>query len=275
MSSSVSHTALKKLTVPDFARKKAEREKLVMVTCYDSGFARILNDSEVDLLLVGDSAAMVMHGFDSTIQADAEMIALHTAAVARAAPKKFLVADLPFLSVRKGLSHAMEVVEKLVRSGAHAVKLEGIEGNEEFVRHVVGSGIPVMGHLGLTPQFVNAFGGMRVQAKSAEDQARLLRDAESFEKLGAFSLVLECVPSDIAAQIAARVKIPVIGIGAGPDVDGQVLVLQDLLGFTPDFKPKFLRRYLNGCELFQEAFGNFARDVRSGAFPTKEESYGP
>lgn len=264
---------MKKLVVPDFKRLKTERKKLVMVTCYDSSFARVLNESDVDLLLVGDSCAMTMHGFDSTIQADVEMIALHTAAVARAAPGKFLVADIPFLAVRKGLSHAMEAIERLVKSGAHAVKLEGLRGNEEFISHVVASGIPVMGHLGLTPQFVNAFGGMKVQAKTAEDQDLLMKEALEFERLGAFSLVLECVPTDIATKIAARLSIPVIGIGAGDAVDGQVLVLQDLLGFTPDFKPKFLRRYLNGFELFKGAFDRFAKEVREGEYPSKDESY--
>lgn len=266
-------TTLKKLTVPDFLRLKVERKKIVMVTCYDSSFARVLNESEVDILLVGDSCAMTMHGFDSTIHADIEMIALHTAAVARAAPGKFLVADLPFLSVRKGLAPAMEAISCLVKAGAHGVKLEGLKGNEEIVAHVVQSGIPVMGHLGLTPQFVNAFGGMKVQGKSTADQDEMLKDALMFERLGAFSLVLECVPTEIATKIAAQLSIPVIGIGAGEAVDGQVLVLQDLLGFTPDFKPKFLRRYLNGFELFKGAFDRFAGDVREGKYPTKEESY--
>ncbi len=264
---------IKKLTVPDFIRLKSEKKKLVMVTCYDSSFARVLNESEVDLLLVGDSCAMTMHGYDSTIQADVEMIALHTAAVARAAPGKFLVADLPFLCVRKGMGPAMEAVERLVKAGAHAVKLEGMKGNEEFVSHVVQSGIPVMGHLGLTPQFVNAFGGMKVQGKSLEAQDEMMKEAIEFERRGAFSLVLECVPTDIATKIAACLSIPVIGIGAGPDVDGQVLVLQDLLGFTPDFKPKFLRRYLNGFELFKGAFDRFSSEVRGGQYPSKEESY--
>jgi 3-methyl-2-oxobutanoate hydroxymethyltransferase len=264
----------KKLTVPDFKSRKQAREKLVMVTCYDSSFARVLEESSVDLLLVGDSCAMTMHGYDSTIQADAEMIAIHTMAVARAAPGKFLVADVPFLAVRKGLFAGMETIEKLVKAGAHAVKIEGIRGNAEIVGHVVESGIPVMGHLGLTPQFVNAFGGMKVQAKSVEDQDRLLADALEFERLGAFSLVLECVPSEIAKKISAALKIPVIGIGAGIDVDGQVLVLQDLLGFNPGFKPKFLRQYLNGYEQFVGAFDRFASDVRTGEYPSKEESYG-
>jgi 3-methyl-2-oxobutanoate hydroxymethyltransferase len=264
---------IKKLTVPDFKLKKAAREKLVMVTCYDSSFARVLEESSVDLLLVGDSCSMTMHGYDSTIHADVEMIAIHTMAVARAAPGKFLVADLPFLSVRKGLPSGMDAVERLVKAGAHAVKIEGIRGNTEFVHHLAESGIPVMGHLGLTPQFVNAFGGMKVQAKSAEDQDRMLADALEFERLGAFSLVLECVPAEIAEKIASALKIPVIGIGAGVGVDGQVLVLQDLLGFNPGFKPKFLRRYLNGYEQFLGAFERFSGDVRSGDYPSKEESY--
>jgi 3-methyl-2-oxobutanoate hydroxymethyltransferase len=202
------------------------------------------------------------------------MIALHTAAVARAAPTKFIIADMPFLSVRKGLLEGMQAAEKLVKAGAHAIKIEAIRGNEEFVSHVTESGIPVMGHLGLTPQFVNAFGGMKVQGKSAEDQDRMLDDALEFEKRGAFSLVLECVPAGIAEKISAALTIPVIGIGAGVKVDGQVLVLQDLLGFTPDFKPKFLRQYLNGFELFQGAFDRFATDVQTGQYPSKEETYG-
>ena len=264
----------KKLTVPDFKAKKQAGEKIVMMTCYDSSFARVLEDSSVDVLLVGDSSAMTMHGYDSTIHADVEMIRVHTMAVARAAPGKFLVADLPFLSVRKGLLPAIEAVERLVKAGAHAVKIEGIRGNQDVVKQITESGVPVMGHLGLTPQFVNAFGGMKVQAKSAEEQDRMLAEALEFERLGAFSLVLECVPADIAKKIAAALAIPVIGIGAGVDVDGQVLVLQDLLGFNPGFKPKFLRQYLNGYEHFSGAFERFSNDVRAGEYPSKEESYG-
>lgn len=263
----------KRMTVPDFKTRKAAGEKLVMMTCYDASFARVVNDSEVDLLLVGDSSAMTMHGFDSTIQADLEMIAAHTAAVARAAPGKFLVADLPFLTTRKGIERGMDAIERLVKAGAHAVKIEGLRGNADLVAHAVESGIPVMGHLGLTPQFVNAFGGMKVQAKSPAEQDRMFAEAQEFERIGAFSLVLECVPEEIATKIAKSLSIPVIGIGAGAGVDGQVLVLQDLLGFNPDFRPKFLRRYLNGYEIFKTAFNQFAADVRGGGYPSKEESY--
>jgi 3-methyl-2-oxobutanoate hydroxymethyltransferase len=269
----MSSTKKKRLTVPDFAARKSEGKKLVMMTCYDASFARVLADSTVDLLLVGDSSAMTMHGFDSTIHANLEMIALHTAAVARGAPGKFLVADLPFLSVRKGLETGVEAVEKLVKAGAHAVKIEGLRGNEALIAHLVESGIPVMGHLGLTPQFVNAFGGMKVQAKTPAEQDRMFEEARELERLGAFSLVLECVPEAIATRIAKALSIPVIGIGAGAGVDGQVLVLQDLLGFNPDFRPKFLRRYVNGYEIFKTAFDQFTADVQSGNYPSSDESY--
>lgn len=265
--------SIAKLTVPDFKKRKLEKKKLVMMTCYDSSFAQLLNASDVDLLLIGDSCAMTMHGFDSTIHATVEMIATHTRAVARGAPAKFLVADVPFLAVRKGLEHAMESVEHLVKAGAHSVKIEGLRGNEAIIAHITESGIPVMGHLGLTPQFVNAFGGMKVQAKTEEEQERMLAEALEYERLGAFSLVLECVPSEIAARITQSLSIPVIGIGAGVDLDGQVLVLQDLLGFNPNFKPKFLRHYLNGHEQIQGAFASFIKDVRESNYPSKEESY--
>jgi 3-methyl-2-oxobutanoate hydroxymethyltransferase len=224
-------------------------------------------------LLIGDSSAMVMQGFDSTIHSSTESIAYHTAAVARGAKKKFIVADLPFLSTRKSRELGVEATEKLIRAGAHAVKIEGVRGNEDLIRHLVESGIPVMGHLGLTPQFVNAFGGMKVQAKTSEEQDRLLQDALAFEALGAFSLVLECVPNDIAKTITSKLQIPTIGIGAGADVDGQVLVLQDLLGFNPGFKPKFLKTYLNAYELFQKAFAEFHSEVVNGVYPSEKESY--
>ncbi len=261
------------ITVPEFKRRKLEGGKISMITCYDSSFARIVDASPIDVILVGDSSAMVMNGYDSTVHATVEMIAAHTAAVARGAKSKFIVADMPFLSVRKGLVPAVEAAGEFLRAGAHAVKIEGIEGNEEIVRHLVKSGIPVMGHLGLTPQFVNAFGGMKVQAKTTEEQDRLRNDARFFEKCGAFSLVLECVPSSIAEKITQSLTIPTIGIGAGSGTNGQVLVLQDLLGFDPGFKPKFLRKYLDAHAAFTKAFSDFHNDVLSGNFPSPSESY--
>ncbi len=263
------------ITVPDFKKRKAAKQALSMITCYDSSFATLLADSPIDILLIGDSSAMVMHGYDSTIHSTVDAIAVHVAAVARGVrhKPKFIVADMPFLSTRKGLEYGVAAAEALLKAGAHAVKVEGIRGNESLVSHLVESGIPVMGHLGLTPQFVNAFGGMKVQATTPEQQDWLVQDAKTYEKCGAFSLVLECVPQTIATKTTSLLSIPTIGIGAGVNVDGQVLVLQDLLGFNPGFKPKFLRSYLNGYELFQDAFKKFHDDVTEKRFPSDQESY--
>jgi 3-methyl-2-oxobutanoate hydroxymethyltransferase len=262
------------LTVPEIRALKHASRKLSMVTCYDASFARLVSESPIDLLLVGDSSAMVMEGHDSTLHATVESICGFTRAVASGtAGKKFIVSDMPFLSNRLGIERGTEAAGALLRSGAHAVKIEGIRGNEDLIKHLVDSGIPVMGHLGLTPQFVNAFGGMKVQAKTREDQDRLLHEAFLFEACGAFALVLECVPMGIASQITTRLKIPTIGIGAGPSTDGQVLVLQDLLGFNPDFQPKFLRKYLEGHRLILEALEKYHQEVTEMRFPSEEESY--
>jgi len=262
------------LTVPEFQHRKKRREKLSMITCYDASFASILAESPIDILLVGDSSSMVMQGEDSTIHATPESIAFFTRSVAKGARgQKFIVADMPFLSNRTGIEAGVRAAGDLLRAGAHAVKIEGIRGNEALVSHLVESGIPVMGHLGLTPQFVNAFGGMKVQAKTAEEQERLLQDAKTFERCGAFALVLECIPSSIAARLTGALSIPTIGIGAGREVDGQVLVLQDMLGFNPGFKPRFLRTYLDGKGLFLDAFRSFHEDVTLLEFPTEQESY--
>jgi len=262
------------MTVPEFKTKKTNRTKISMITCYDSSFARILSESPIDILLVGDSSSMVMQGQDSTIHATPESIAFFVKSVAMGAlGKTFIVADMPFLSTRKTLENGVECAELLLKAGAHAVKIEGIRGNEKLVSHLVESGIPVMGHLGLTPQFVNAFGGMKVQAKSPEEQTLLLEEGKRFQDCGAFSLVLECVPAPIASRLTSHLTIPTIGIGAGAEVDGQVLVLQDLLGFNPDFKPRFLRSYLDGKRLFLDAFRAYHRDVIEHQFPTEKESY--
>ncbi len=261
------------ITVPEFKKRKEQGKKLSMITCYDAAFAKIISATPIDILLIGDSSAMVMQGHNSTIHATTESIEHHVASVARGAKDKFIVADMPFLSTRKSREEGVTTAHHFLRAGAHAVKIEGIRGNEKLVSHLVESGIPVMGHLGLTPQFVNAFGGMKVQAKTPEAQALLVKEAKLFEEMGAFSLVLECVPSQIAERVTQTLTIPTIGIGAGSGVDGQVLVLQDLLGFDPGFKPKFLRTYLNGFDLFKNAFTQYHDDVVSGKFPNDEESY--
>lgn len=244
-----------------------------MVTAYDAWSARLVARSRVDAVLVGDSAAMVMHGCETTLGATVALLAMHTQAVARTAEGKFLVADLPFLSYRKGIRVAMDAVGALVGSGAHAVKLEGVDGHEEVIRHIVLSGIPVMGHIGLTPQSVNQLGGYRVQGKTEAEAARLLRQAHSLETLGCFSVVIECVPSDLAVRITAELAVPTIGIGAGPGTDGQVLVLQDLWGVDGGRAPRFVRRYLDGERILTGALDAFDDDVKGARFPGPAEGY--
>lgn len=257
----------------DFVAFKQEGRKISMVTSYDYWSARLLNQTPIDVLLVGDSAGMVMHGFSSTLPVSLEMMVLHVAAVVRGAPEKFIVADMPFLTFRKSLSDNMLAVEKLMQAGAHAVKLEGIAGNEDLMRHIVQSGVPVMAHLGLTPQSVNQFGGFKVQGREQEARERLLEEALMVERCGAGSVVLECVPAALAIEISKRLTIPTIGIGAGVGCDGQVLVLQDLLGMNSSFKPRFVRQYLNGEELIREAVTRYHREVTEGAFPSEKESF--
>src|SRR6201993_2102349 len=209
------------MNVLDFQKMKNEGRKISMVTCYDYSSARAIAESNIDCILVGDSVAMVMHGHPTTLSATTAMIALHTTAVARGAPTKFIVADLPFLSYRKGLKDAMDSVQELMSAGARAVKLEGVRGHTEIVRHIVESGVPVMGHLGLTPQSVNLLGGMKVQARTDAAGEILRSDARALEQAGCFALVLECVPSASARAVTKLLKIPTIGIGAGVSVDGQ------------------------------------------------------
>ena len=195
-------------SVLDFAAAKAAGRKISMVTCYDAALARVLEASKVDCILVGDSAAMVMHGHADTLAATVELMALHTAAVRRGAPTRFLIADLPFLSFRKGVPAALDAVAAMMRAGAQAVKLEGVVGHEDVVEAIVGSGVPVMGHLGLTPQSVNALAGFRVQGRSEDDAARILEESKRLEALGCFSLVLECVPSALASRITHSLSHP-------------------------------------------------------------------
>jgi 3-methyl-2-oxobutanoate hydroxymethyltransferase len=253
---------------------KQEGRKITMLTCYDASAGRILDQSEVDIALVGDSVAMVLHGFDSTIHATTEMMVLHTAAVARGVKNKLIVADLPFLSFRKGVVEALEVSAELLRAGAHAVKLEGVSGHEDVVKSLVQSGIPVMGHLGLTPQSALQLGGHKVQGRLEPEALKILADAKKLEELGCFAVVLECVPAGLAERITQSLEIPTIGIGAGLHVDGQVLVMHDMLGMQSSFKPKFLRRYDQSEATLLKAFNRYAQDVREAKFPSAEESYG-
>jgi 3-methyl-2-oxobutanoate hydroxymethyltransferase len=266
------------MNILDFNRKKSVREKIVLVTSYDFWSARLVNESDVDGILVGDSAAMVMHGHTSTLPATIEMMALHTAAVVKGAPNKFIIADLPFLSYRKSLTDNMNAVGAVMQAGAQAVKLEGIAGSEELISHIVQSGIPVMGHLGLTPQFVNQLGGYKVQGRDLSSRERILESAKQLQELGCFSIVLECVPSVLAREVSEALSVPTIGIGAGVDTDGQILVLHDLLGLTAPVtpssrKPKFVREFLNGRDLVRTALNNYSGAVREKTFPAVEESF--
>ena len=252
---------------------KAQGDKIAMVTCYDHASAAIVNQSDVDMILVGDSAAMVMHGESSTLPIDTETMAMHTRAVVKGAPDKFIVADMPFMSFRKSLDSNMAAVETLMKTGAHAVKLEGVAGNEHLIEHMVQSGVPVMGHLGLTPQSINQFGGFKVQGREQAAQEKIIEQVQTLSDLGAFAVVLECVPAALTEVIAKSADIITIGIGAGGSTDGQVLVMHDLLGYPSSFSPKFVRKYLNTELLFKEAFNAYAKDVKSQSFPNDEESY--
>jgi 3-methyl-2-oxobutanoate hydroxymethyltransferase len=261
----------------DFVCAKAEGRRLSMVTCYDYTFARLLSTSAIDAILVGDSAAMVIHGHANTLSANVEVMRMHTNAVARgieAGPGgKFVVADMPFLSYRKGLPAALDAAQILMSAGARAVKLEGVDGHEDVIERLVDSGIPVMGHLGLQPQSVHAYGGFRVQGRTGAGAREIARQARTLEELGAFSLVLECIPAELAREITASIHIPTIGIGAGSGCDGQILVLQDLLGMNLDFHPRFARPFLDGAHSVLDALAGYDRAVKSGTFPGPEESY--
>jgi 3-methyl-2-oxobutanoate hydroxymethyltransferase len=260
-------------TVRDFAQAKADGRKIVMVTAYDAWTAALLADSPVDSILVGDSALMVAHGHGTTLGATVELMALHTRAVASAAPGKFIVADFPFLAARKGAAAALDCAAELLRAGAQAVKIEGVRGHANVIHHLVESGIPVMGHLGLQPQSVLSLGGYTVQAREAGPAARLREDAATLQTAGAFALVLECIPAALARATTKALTIPTIGIGAGSGCDGQVLVLQDLLGFNPKFKPRFVRRFADGASLVRDGVARYAAAVRAGKFPTPKESF--
>jgi len=244
-----------------------------MVTCYDYTFARLLSKTAIDGILVGDSVAMVIHGPPSTLSATVDLMRLHVEAVARGAGEKFIVADMPFLSFRKGVPEALGVAQALMGAGAHAVKLEGVEGHEDVIERMAQSGIPVMGHLGLQPQSVHTYGGFQVQGRNQDGAEKILRQAKSLEELGVFAVVLECIPATLAHEITRTLRVPTIGIGAGPCCDGQILVLQDLLGMNIDFRPKFVRPFWEGARSISEAISSFDEAVKTGAFPAAGESY--
>jgi len=263
----VNHTE-RQVRIPDIRAMKAREEKIVMLTAYDAWMARILAASgAADMLLVGDSLGMVELGYDTTIPVTMNDVARHTQAVRAGAPKALIVSDMPFLSHRIGPATTMRNAGRLMRKGATAVKLEGGISIAGSVERIVTAGIPVMGHLGLQPQSVHAIGGYRRQFLRPEEQRQLKQDASALENAGAFAIVLECVPDELAQEVTAALRIPVIGIGSGPYCDGQVLVTHDLLGLSGAQTPPFARQYAQLGDAIQAAVGSFARDVRSGAFP--------
>ena len=264
-----------RLTVPA-ARARKVRDgaaPLVMVTAYDAPGARLADAAGVDMLLVGDSLAMVVLGHADTLSVTVDDMAHHTAAVARVEPGALVVADLPWLSYHVSSQDTICNAARLIRAGAQAVKLEGGTARVPMIEALVAAEIPVMGHVGLTPQSVHALGGFRIQGRTAEAAIQLVESAKALEHAGCFAIVLEGVPADVAGLVTEAVGVPTIGIGAGPDCDGQVLVYHDLLGLQDDLRPRFVRRYAELGSATVDALGRFADDVRSGRFPSAEESY--
>jgi len=259
--------------VHDFKKMFNEQRNISIVTCYDYWSAKIIDQSNIDAVLVGDSAAMVMHGYKTTTNADLSMMEYHVAAVSKGIKNKFIIGDLPFLAHRKGKRWLMNGVDRIIKAGANAVKIEGVGDNIKMISYIVNSGIPVMGHIGLTPQSINQFGGFKVQGKADGSAEKLIRDAMELEKAGVFAIVLELVPEKLAKKITEAINIPTIGIGAGKSTSGQVLVLQDLLGMDNDFTPKFLRKYIDGFSLISDALNEYDMDVKTNNFPSEKESY--
>lgn len=251
-------------------KQKQNKQKISMLTCYDCPSARVIEATDIDCILVGDSVAMVVHGYENTTMATMDMMVMHTQAVCRGT-QKFVIADLPFMSYRKSLADTIINVQRLIQAGAHAVKLEGVEGNLDTISHIVHSGVPVVGHLGLTPQHVNVLGGYKVQGRDEAARTNLLNAAKQLQAAGCFMLVLECIPADLAATVTAELMIPTIGIGAGPDTDGQVLVWHDLLGLQKNIDIKFVKKYLNGFELQQQVIINYDNEVKQQVFPSIKE----
>ena len=260
-------------TVLDLPAMKAAGRRVVMLTCYDAAFARLVAD-QVDVLLVGDSLTQVIAGLETTLSATLDQMIYHAAAVRRGAPSALLFVDLPFLTYQVSLPEAIRNAGRVLQeTGANGVKLEGGRPMAETVQALVARGIPVMGHLGLTPQSVHALGGYRVQGRAPEAAQALVEDAQALEQAGACALVLELVPTEVARRVSAAVRVPTIGIGAGPGCDGQVLVLHDMLGLNEGFAPRFLKRYAELAGLVRSAVGTYAAEVREGTFPGKEQSF--
>ncbi len=263
-----------KNTVSTFLSQKQKGEKITMLTAYDYSTAKLMDEAGINSILVGDSLGTVILGYEDTLPVTMEDILHHTKAVARGAKNALVVADMPFMSYQTSVYDAVKNAGRLIKEGgAQAVKLEGGAAVTEQISAIVKASIPVVAHIGLTPQSVNVFGGHKVQGKSEESAKQIIEDAKAVEAAGAFALVMECVPASLAKIISDTVSIPTIGIGAGAGCDGQVLVYQDMLGMFTDFSPKFVKRYADVGSIMKEAFKNYIEEVQNGTFPTEEHTF--
>ncbi len=264
----------KRVTVHTLEEMKQRNEKISMLTAYDFSLARIIDDAGIDVILVGDSASNVMAGHETTLPITLDQMIYHASSVIRAVKRALVVVDLPFGSYQGNSKEALNSSIRIMKeSGAHAIKLEGGEEVCESVKRIISAGVPVMGHLGLTPQSIYKFGTYAVRAVEKEEADKLVRDAQLLQEAGCFALVLEKIPAELATRVAASLKIPVIGIGAGAGVDGQVLVLHDMLGINKDFSPRFMRRYLNLYQSIHDGVHQYINDVKSSDFPNENEQY--
>ena len=264
----------KRITVKTLVDMKAKGEKISMLTAYDYTMAKIVDEAGIDVILVGDSASNVMAGHETTLPITLDQMIYHASAVVRAIDRALVVVDLPFGSYQSDPKEALRSAIRIMKeSGGHAVKMEGGKEVKESIKRILNAGIPVMGHLGLTPQSIYKFGTYTVRAKEEEEADRLKEDALMLEKAGCFGIVLEKIPAKLAQEVAESVSIPVIGIGAGAGVDGQVLVLHDMIGMTHEFNPRFLRRYMNLYEEMTTAIGQYVKDVKAVDFPNDKEQY--
>ena len=263
-----------RVTIKVLEQMKRKGEKISMLTAYDYSFAKIIDEAGIDIILVGDSASNVMAGHETTLPITLDQMIYHASSVIRAVKRALVVVDLPFGTYQSDSQEALKSAIRIMKeSGAHAVKLEGGHLAKESIERIIQAGIPVMGHLGLTPQSIYKFGTYTVRAKEDEEAKTLISDSKMLEKVGCFSIVLEKIPYKLAKKVTSDLKVPIIGIGAGSHVDGQVLVSHDMLGMNKDFTPRFLRRYLDLDSLVSNAVKKYSKDIKDGNFPNKEEQY--
>lgn len=264
----------KRVTVKSLVEMKSNDEKIAMITAYDYTMAKIVDGAGIDVILVGDSASNVMAGHETTLPITLDQMIYHASSVVRAIERSLVVVDLPFGTYQSDSKEALRSAIRIMKeSGGHAVKLEGGKEIKDSIKKILNAGIPVMGHLGLTPQSIYKFGTYTVRAKEDEEAEKLIKDALLLQKLGCFALVLEKIPAKLAEKVSKSLKIPVIGIGAGSNVDGQVLVLHDMIGMTNEFNPRFLRRYMNLYESMTKSIGQYVNDVKTSEFPNSDEQY--